>query len=209
MEAMDQFKLDLYKDRSILYLLRKVTCTNCRRATVLDFASLSTPIWDAGVRVPASTGKRTAPPETEQWRPGGNMTSNTQTPKRDWLTFVTTSKARNKIRRPEGDCSPTDTVCRRKRWSVNSRTGSWNMMRPSLMRLIRKLGFKTVTDFYQSIANESMDVNDIIDKYLDMQKRGNRAARRNQLPQCGRLQHTAAHRRKGLQGMMCWSSTGI
>ena len=68
------------------------------------------------------------------------------------------------------------------------------------MRLIRKLGFKTVTDFYQSIANESMDVNDIIDKYLDMQKRETEQREGNQLPQCGRLQHTAAHRREGLQG---------
>ena len=41
------------------------------------------------------------------------------------------------------------------------------------MRLIRKLGFKTVTDFYQSIADESADINGIIDKYLDMQKREN------------------------------------
>ena len=39
------------------------------------------------------------------------------------------------------------------------------------MRLIRKMGFKTVTDFYQNIADESTDINEVIDKYLDMQKR--------------------------------------
>lgn len=40
-----------------------------------------------------------------------------------------------------------------------------------MMRLIKRLGFKVVTDFYQSIADETLDVNDIIDKYLELQKR--------------------------------------
>ena len=42
-----------------------------------------------------------------------------------------------------------------------------------MMRLIKRLGFKVVTDFYQSIADETLDVNGIIDKYLELQKREN------------------------------------
>ena len=34
-----------------------------------------------------------------------------------------------------------------------------------LMKLIKKLGFKTVTDFYDNIANELLDVNDVITQY--------------------------------------------
>ena len=41
------------------------------------------------------------------------------------------------------------------------------------MRLIKKLGFKTVTDFYQSIADETMDINSVIDRYLELQKKEN------------------------------------
>lgn len=37
------------------------------------------------------------------------------------------------------------------------------------MRLIKRLGFKVVTDFYQAIADEVLDVNEIIDKYLEQQ----------------------------------------
>lgn len=40
-----------------------------------------------------------------------------------------------------------------------------------MMRLIKRLGFKTVTDFYQNIADETLDVNEIIDKYLEQQRR--------------------------------------
>ena len=44
-----------------------------------------------------------------------------------------------------------------------------------MMRLIKRLGFKTVTEFYQSIADETLDVNEIIDKYLEQQRRENDA----------------------------------
>ena len=39
------------------------------------------------------------------------------------------------------------------------------------MRLIKKLGYKTVTDFFQDIANEKRDINDIIERYIEMLKR--------------------------------------
>ena len=39
------------------------------------------------------------------------------------------------------------------------------------MRLIKRLGFKNVTEFYQKIADEILDVNDILDKYIEQQKR--------------------------------------
>ena len=40
-----------------------------------------------------------------------------------------------------------------------------------MMRLIKKLGYKTVTEFYQDIANETRDANDIIEKYLELKKK--------------------------------------
>lgn len=41
----------------------------------------------------------------------------------------------------------------------------------TMMRLIKRLGFKIVTDFYQAIADEELDVNEIIDKYQEQQRR--------------------------------------
>ena len=37
----------------------------------------------------------------------------------------------------------------------------------TMMRLITRLGFKNVSEFYQKIADETLDVNDILDKYLE------------------------------------------
>ena len=39
------------------------------------------------------------------------------------------------------------------------------------MRLIKKSGFKTVTDFYQSIADETIDINVVMDRYVEMQRK--------------------------------------
>ena len=41
----------------------------------------------------------------------------------------------------------------------------------TMMRLIKRLGFKNVTEFYQRIADGGLDVNEILDKYIEQQKR--------------------------------------
>ena len=172
MEAMDQFKLDLYKDEVFVFTPKGDLYKLPQGATVLDFAfSIHSNLGCrcTGARV---NGKNV---QLRQKLNSGDqveiMTSNTQTPKRDWLTFVTTSKARNKIRQALKEIAARQTQFAKETLARKFKNRKLAYDEAILMRLIRKLGFKTVTDFYQSIANESMDVNDIIDKYLDMQKR--------------------------------------
>ena len=172
MEAMDQFKLDLYKDEVFVFTPKGDLYKLPQGATVLDFAfSIHSNLGCrcTGARV---NGKNV---QLRQKLNSGDqveiMTSNTQTPKRDWLTFVTTSKARNKIRQALKEIAACQTQFAKETLERKFKNRKLEYDEAILMRLIRKLGFKTVTDFYQSIANESMDVNDIIDKYLDMQKR--------------------------------------
>lgn len=172
METMDQFKLDLYKDEVFVFTPKGDLYKLPQGATVLDFAfSIHSNLGCrcTGARV---NGKNV---QLRQKLNSGDqveiMTSNTQTPKRDWLTFVTTSKARNKIRQALKEIAARQTQFAKETLERKFKNRKLEYDEAILMRLIRKLGFKTVTDFYQSIANESMDVNDIIDKYLDMQKR--------------------------------------
>ena len=172
MEAMDQFKLDLYKDEVFVFTPKGDLYKLPQGATVLDFAfSIHSNLGCrcTGARV---NGKNV---QLRQKLNSGDqveiMTSNTQTPKRDWLTFVTTSKARNKIRQALKEIAARQTQFAKETLERKFKNRKLEYDEAILMRLIRKLGFKTVTDFYQSIANESMDVNEIIDKYLDMQKR--------------------------------------
>lgn len=172
LDAMDQFKLDLYKDEVFVFTPKGDLYKLTQGATVLDFAfSIHSNLGCrcTGARV---NGKNV---QLRQKLNSGDqveiMTSNTQTPKRDWLTFVTTAKARNKIRQALKEIAARQTEFAKETLERKFKNRKMEYDEAILMRLIRKLGFKTVTDFYQSIADESIDVNDIIDKYLDMQKK--------------------------------------
>lgn len=52
------------------------------------------------------------------------MTSNTQTPKQDWLNIVTTSKARTKIRQALKEMVHASMRLPKRRWNGNSRTAN-------------------------------------------------------------------------------------
>ena len=172
LDVMDQFKLDLYKDEVFVFTPKGDLYKLTQGATVLDFAfSIHSNLGCRciGARV---NGKNV---QLKQTLNSGDqveiMTSNTQTPKRDWLNFVTTSKARNKIRQALKEIAARQTQFAKETLERKFKNRKLEYDEAILMRLIRKLGFKTVTDFYQSIADESTDTNDIIDKYVDMQKK--------------------------------------
>lgn len=172
LDVMDQFKLDLYKDEVFVFTPKGDLYKLPQGATVLDFAfSIHSNLGCRciGARV---NGKNV---QLRQTLNSGDqveiMASNTQTPKRDWLNFVTTSKARNKIRQALKEIAAKQTQFAKETLERKFKNRKLDYDEAILMRLIRKMGFKTVTDFYQNIADESTDINEVIDKYLDMQKR--------------------------------------
>ena len=174
LDAMDQFKLDLYKDEVFVFSPKGDLYKLPKGATVLDFAfSIHSNVGCRCIGAKVN-GKNV---QLRQKLNSGDqveiMTSNTQTPKRDWLNFVTTSKARNKIRQALKEIAARQSEFAKETLERKFKNRKIEYDEAIMMRLIRKMGFKTVTDFYQSISDESADVNAIIDKYVEMQKREN------------------------------------
>lgn len=172
MEAMDQFKLDLYKDEVFVFTPKGDLFKLPQGATVLDFAfSIHTNLGCKCIGAKVN-GKNV---QLRYILNSGDQveitTSNTQAPKQDWLNFVTTSKARTKIRQALKEMAARQTQFAKETLERKFKNRKIEYDESILMRLIRKLGFKTVTDFYKSIADESSDINNIIDKYLEMQKK--------------------------------------
>ena len=99
------------------------------------------------------------------------MTSNNQSPKRDWLNIVTTSKARTKIRQALKEIEARQTQFAKETIERKFKNRKMDYDESIMMRLIKKMSYKTVTDFYQDIAMEKLDVNTILDRYLDLQKK--------------------------------------
>lgn len=172
LEVMDQFKLDLYKDEVFAFTPKGDLYKLPKGATVLDFAfTIHTKLGChcVGARV---NGKNV---QLRQVLNSGDQieitTSASQTPKQDWLNFVITSKARTKIRQALKEIAARQTQFAKETLERKFKNRKVDYDEAVMMRLIKKLGYKTVTDFYQAIANETLDANQILDQFVEQQKR--------------------------------------
>lgn len=93
------------------------------------------------------------------------LTSSQQTPKLDWLNFVVTSKARTKIRQTLNEQKNRAADLGRELLQRRCKNRKIDMQEGILMRLIKRRGYKSVTDFYDAISQERLDVNDVISDY--------------------------------------------
>lgn len=99
------------------------------------------------------------------------LTSSQQTPKLDWLNFVVTSKARNKIRQTINERNNHDSELAKELLQRRFKNRKIDTDESVMMKLIKKLGYKTVTEFYSALSSEVLDVNYVIDRYLEMASR--------------------------------------
>lgn len=99
------------------------------------------------------------------------LTSTAQAPKLDWLAFVVTSKARNKIRQTVHEMNNRSATLGKELLERRFKNRKIELNESSLMKVIKKLGYKTVTDFYDAIADESLDINNVITEYESLDKK--------------------------------------
>ena len=93
------------------------------------------------------------------------LTANNQQPKLDWLSFAITSKARNKIRQAVKEEEYRAAENAKELLLRRFKNRKIEVDESPLMKVIKKLGYKTVTDFYVAIYEEALDVNKVIDTY--------------------------------------------
>lgn len=171
MSAMDQFKMDLYDKEVFVFTPKGDLYKLAKGATVLDFAyHIHSRIGNQciGARI---NGKSV--PIRERLQSGDQveiMTSNNQTPKQDWLNVVTTSRAKAKIRAALKEMAAKQSVYAREMLDRKFRNRKIEYEEPVLAKLIRKLGYKEGMDFYNDILSEKLDLNEVMDKYLELQK---------------------------------------
>lgn len=93
------------------------------------------------------------------------LTSSTQQPKLDWLSMVVTSKARNKIRQTVNEINNRRAELAKELLQRRFKNRKIEVDEAILMRVIKKLGYKTVTDFFNAISDEQINVNEVIALY--------------------------------------------
>lgn len=171
MQLMDQFKMDLYEDEVFVFTPKGDLFKLPKGATILDFAyAIHTNVGNKCIGAKIN-GKNS--PLRQSLQSGDQveiLTSNNQTPKQDWLNFVTTGKARAKIRQSLKEMQAKQGAFAKELLIRKFKNRKIEYDEPVMMHVIKKLGFKIVTDFYKSIADEVTDINDVIDTYIELQK---------------------------------------
>ena len=93
------------------------------------------------------------------------ITSSTQTPRLDWLNIAVTSKARNKIKNAINERRARQAQLARETLQRRFKNRKIETDDATLARVIKKMGYKTTTDFYAAIQDETIDVNDVVEQY--------------------------------------------
>lgn len=172
LDFMDEFKLNLYDKEVFVFTPNGDLHKLPKGATALDFAfSIHSGLGCKCVGARVNGRNMPIKYELNNGDQVEVLTSPTQKPNPSWLQVVTTSKAKNKIRQALKEIEFKDaeigreTLIRRfKNWKIDLDDGK-------LSRLAKKKGYKTVSDFYQEIAREKLDVLAVRDAYVDLDKK--------------------------------------
>ena len=169
MEAMDQFKMELYEDEVFVFSPRGDLHKFPLGATVLDFAyHIHSNLGNqcTGGRI---NGK--VVPIRYQLKSGDQveiLTSANQKPRQEWLSIVKSSRAKQKIRLALKETRQRDGLFAKEMLERKFKNRKIEQEESVMFHVIKKLGFKEVSDFYKQIADGVLDVNTVIDKYIEV-----------------------------------------
>ena len=168
LDLMKDFRMDLYKDEIYVFTPTGELIKLAKGATVLDFAfAIHSQLGCKCISAKVNGKNAPIKQELHNGDSVSIITSPQQTPKRDWLNFVVTSKARVRIKQALREEAAARVDFAKEMLQRRFKNRKIELEEAPLMRYIKKKGYKTVTDFYLDIAQEKLDPNDIIDAYLE------------------------------------------
>lgn len=169
MELMKNMRMDVYDKEVFAFTPKGDLYRLPLGATLLDFAfSIHTNIGSqcTGGRVNGKNQKI-----NYKLQSGDTVeifTSAQQVPKQDWLNFVVTSKAKNKIRVAIKEQESRVAELGKELLQRRFKNRKIELDESTLSKVIKKLGSKTVTEFYTKVSDGTLDVNEVVDTYLAM-----------------------------------------
>ena len=169
LQVMDRFRMSLQPEDVYVFSPRGDIFKFPAGATILDFAyRIHSKIGNTctGGRI---NGK--AVPMREKLHSGDTVevvTQSNQTPKHDWLNIATTTKAKSKIRLALKETQAKDSLYAKEMLERRFKNKKVEIEESIMGHLIKKMGFKEVSDFYKQIADGKLDPNDVITTYLEL-----------------------------------------
>ena len=172
MEAMDQFKMELYEDEVFVFTPKGDLYKFPKGATVLDFAyHIHSKIGNQCVGARINNKVVTIRHELQSGDQVEIMTQTNQKPKQEWVNIVKTSRAKSKIRLALRETQQAEGLFAKESLERKFKNRKIEMEEPVLMHLMKRLGFKEASEFYRQIATGHLDLNYVADKYIEEKQR--------------------------------------
>lgn len=164
--AESKFKMELYKDEIFIFTPKGDLYRLSKGATVLDFAFLIH--TGLGCRCTGALVNGRNVPIRHALKNGDQVeiiSSNSQTPKQAWLNIAQSARTRAKIRQALKEISAKQADMGREAIIRKLKNHKIEFEESIMDHLIRKMGFKRLSDFYQNVAEGTIDIADILKKY--------------------------------------------
>ena len=165
-ETVQNFKMNLFTDEIYAFTPTGELIKLPQGASVLDFAfAIHSRIGCQAVGANVNGKNVPLKHKLENGDSVSIITSAQQTPKKDWLSYVVSSKARNKIKQQirlqvESSIDVVKELLNRR---LKNRKLPFD--EAVFTRIVRRKGFKHLTDFYLEIAADRLDVLEVLELY--------------------------------------------
>ncbi len=170
-QLMDQFRLDLREDEVYVFTPKGDIFKLPMGATVLDFAyHIHSKVGNHCVGARIGGKNVTIRQKLQSGDQVEILTSNSQTPKRDWLNILTTTRARAKVRQSLKEMASSQALLAKEELERKMKNKKLDYEEPVLMHTMTKLGYRIVTDFYAALADGKLDTNAVLEAYAQQQR---------------------------------------
>ena len=166
-QLMDQFKMDLKEDEVYVFTPKGDLLNFPKGATVLDFAYyIHSRIGNTCVGGKINGRAVSFRQELHSGDQIEILTQSNQKPRQEWINIVKTSKAKAKIRLAIKETQKKEGLFAKELLERRFKNRKLEIEESIMARTIKKMGYKENSDFYKDIAEEKIDPNSIIEKYI-------------------------------------------
>lgn len=167
LQLMDQFKMDLKEEEVYVFTPKGDLLNFPKGATVLDFAYyIHSRIGNTCVGGKINGRAVSFRQELHSGDQIEILTQSNQKPRQEWINIVKTSKAKAKIRLAIKETQKKEGLFAKELLERRFKNRKLEIEESIMARTIKKMGYKENSDFYKDIAEEKIDPNSIIEKYI-------------------------------------------
>ena len=174
MERMDDFKLNLYNKEIFVFTPKGDLQQMPKGATLLDFAFLI----HSNIGCRCIGGKVNGKNVSLRYLLNNGdqvevLTAANQTPKKEWLNFVQTTKAKTRIRQFLREQEASNMALGKE--LLKRRLKNWKLEYDEaiVFKIAKKFGFKNIHEFYQCLAEDKIEVSRLKDIYILIRDKDN------------------------------------